>query len=223
MKYFPINQEIEDEIKIIKKEIYLSMNGISSENMEKNGILYKQNFGVSWIRIKEIAKLHKQNLHLAERLWFMDIRETKLLATLIAPAEEMRIEHTDEWIKEIKTVQEAEIAAMCLFSKLDYSIGFFMKNITQSNELILLTILHTAARNINKYSEKECSQILNNITLDILKNSFLSRPINALLENITTLKPSLHSNIRAKIDDLIGDTSPHCTYTYNNINDLLSI
>ena len=89
IKYFAVNEEIENQIKSIRRTIYLSMNGICAENIDNSGLEYKQNFGVSWSRLCEIAQNYTPNYTLAERLWLMSIRETKLLATLLCPPLEL--------------------------------------------------------------------------------------------------------------------------------------
>ena len=49
IKYFAVNEEIENQIKSIRRAIYLSMNGICAENIDNSGLEYKQNFGVGHI------------------------------------------------------------------------------------------------------------------------------------------------------------------------------
>ena len=56
IKYFAVNEEIETQIKSIRRAIYLSMNGICAENIDNSGLEYKQNFGVAWSRLVEIAQ-----------------------------------------------------------------------------------------------------------------------------------------------------------------------
>ena len=86
------NPEIDSQISKIKQKLMLSMNGIVSEQMEKNGIYYNKNFGVSIPRLKEIAAETEKNADIAQGLWTLDIRETKILSTLIEPVEKLSIE-----------------------------------------------------------------------------------------------------------------------------------
>ena len=74
-------ESLQDEIREIRKQLRLAMNGVISTSMREKGIVYKLNFGVPYPEIKEIARKHKPNGELAAALWKEDIREFKILAT----------------------------------------------------------------------------------------------------------------------------------------------
>ena len=74
-------ESLQDEIREIRKELRLAMNGVISTSMREKGIVYKLNFGVPYPEIKGIARKHKPNGELAAALWKEDIREFKILAT----------------------------------------------------------------------------------------------------------------------------------------------
>ena len=80
-------ESLQDEIREIRKQLRLAMNGVISTSMREKGIVYKLNFGVPYPEIKEIARKHKPNGELAAALWKEDIREFKILATFLQPAE----------------------------------------------------------------------------------------------------------------------------------------
>ena len=80
-------ESLQDEIREIRKELRLAMNGVISTSMREKGIVYKLNFGVPYPEIKGIARKHKPNGELAAALWKEDIREFKILATFLQPAE----------------------------------------------------------------------------------------------------------------------------------------
>ena len=73
-------ESLQDEIREIRKELRLAMNGVISTSMREKGIVYKLNFGVPYPEIKGIARKHKPNGELAAALWKEDIREFKILA-----------------------------------------------------------------------------------------------------------------------------------------------
>ena len=77
-------ESLQDEIREIRKELRLAMNGVISTSMREKGIVYKLNFGVPYPEIKGIARKHKPNGELAAALWKEDIREFKILATVRA-------------------------------------------------------------------------------------------------------------------------------------------
>ncbi len=75
------------DIKDIKTQLRLSMNGAVSQSMREKGLVYKLNFGVELPRIKGIAAGYEKNHSLAQALWKEDIRECKILAGLLQPVE----------------------------------------------------------------------------------------------------------------------------------------
>ena len=54
-------ESLQDEIREIRKELRLAMNGVISTSMREKGIVYKLNFGVPYPEIKGIVHKHKQN------------------------------------------------------------------------------------------------------------------------------------------------------------------
>lgn len=53
-------ESLQDEIREIRKQLRLAMNGVISTSMREKGIVYKLNFGVPYPEIKEIARKHKR-------------------------------------------------------------------------------------------------------------------------------------------------------------------
>ena len=66
-------ESLQDEIREIRKQLRLAMNGVISTSMREKGIVYKLNFGVPYPEIKGIARKHKPNGELAAALWKEDI------------------------------------------------------------------------------------------------------------------------------------------------------
>ena len=61
--------DIKEQLKDIKTQLRLSMNGAVSQSMREKGLLYKLNFGVELPRIKMIAEGYEKNHNLAQALW----------------------------------------------------------------------------------------------------------------------------------------------------------
>ena len=60
---------ITEEIRKIKQELRLSMNGVASAFMRENGLNYKLNFGVEIPRLQNIANEFQPDHDLAQALW----------------------------------------------------------------------------------------------------------------------------------------------------------
>lgn len=61
--------EIKEQLKEIKTQLRLSMNGAVSQSMREKGLVYKLNFGVELPRIKSIASKYEKSHALAQALW----------------------------------------------------------------------------------------------------------------------------------------------------------
>ena len=79
----------------IKKELRAAMNGILSAKMREAGAPYKLVFGVELPRLQNIANEFQPSRSLAQQLWNENIRECKLLATMLMPPEEFLPEVAD--------------------------------------------------------------------------------------------------------------------------------
>ena len=88
--------DIKEQLKDIKTQLRLSMNGAVSQSMREKGLVYKLNFGVELPRIKMIAGNYEKNHDLAQALWKEDIRECKILAGLLQPIDTFYPEIADE-------------------------------------------------------------------------------------------------------------------------------
>lgn len=91
------------------------MNGVISTSMRQKGMNYKLIFGVSIPEIKHIAAAHEPDAELARALWKEDVREMKILATLLFPAGSMTQEEALAWMREIPYPEIAEQCCNNLF------------------------------------------------------------------------------------------------------------
>lgn len=115
---------IEEQVKSIRVRLRLAMNGVISSSMREKGIRYRLNFGVPLPEIREIARAYSPDPELAAALWKEDIREFKILATLLQPAASFSCEEALAWVKEIPYPEIAEQASRNLFSKMEAADRF---------------------------------------------------------------------------------------------------
>lgn len=101
----------------IKKELRAAMNGILSAKMREAGAPYKLVFGVELPRLQSIANEFQPSRQLAQELWNENIRECKLLATMLMPPQEFLPEMADIWVDEIPTAEVAQVLCMQLLCK----------------------------------------------------------------------------------------------------------
>ncbi|TAJ13081.1 hypothetical protein DMA11_10475 [Marinilabiliaceae bacterium JC017] len=139
IKYFAPNSLADNGMKEVKKLLKLHMNGAASEQMEKRGLDYELNYGVSFLHLKKIATKLPEQMELAERLWYREVREMMILATLIVPKDKLSIEQCLEWSKLIKNGELVEQISLNLFSKLSYAEELSLQLISQDNDLLKAT------------------------------------------------------------------------------------
>lgn len=116
-----MNEETHQKLMQIKRSFRLLMNGPTSQSMTQKGVGYKINWGVPFIELKKMAQEYGKDYELAIELWKEDIRECKILATIIMPAEKMLAEITDIWMEQVSTQEMAEMLAFNLLQYVDYA------------------------------------------------------------------------------------------------------
>lgn len=107
--------ETTEQVKQIKRSFRLYMNGVTSTSMRQKGLDYKINWGVSQMDLRHMAEQYGKNKALASALWQENIRECKILATLIMPAADFSASEAMEWAATLSTVEIAETAVFNLF------------------------------------------------------------------------------------------------------------
>lgn len=112
---------INEKLKEIKRSFRLMMNGVAAQSMRDKGLDYHVNWGAPVPMLKAKAKEIGKNRDLAIALWKEDVRECKILATMIMPAEEMLPEIVDIWMEQTNSVEMAEMASFNLYQYLPFS------------------------------------------------------------------------------------------------------
>ena len=82
-----------------------------------------------------MAAQYGKDYALAIALWKEDIRECKILATMIMPPEEMLPEIVELWMEQTPSQEIAEMAAFNLYQHLDYAPVMAFQWIASDNEM----------------------------------------------------------------------------------------
>ena len=90
------------------------MNGPASQSMREKGVEYHLNWGVPLMELRALAKDIGQDYHLAIALWKEDIRECKILATLVMPHGRMPKDIAGLWMDQVRSQEMAEMLAFNL-------------------------------------------------------------------------------------------------------------
>ncbi len=102
--------------KIVKK-LSQYQNGVAADTMNKMGLNYAINYGLSLLQIDSIANAIKKDVDLALFLWKQEERESKLLSLRLLKDFQLNIEQINEIITGITNVELAEQAVFQLFTK----------------------------------------------------------------------------------------------------------
>ena len=82
----------EENLKHIKQSFRLLMNGVTAQSLRDKGLEYHLNWGANLLHLKEMAEPYGKDYDLAITLWKEDIRECKILATLLAEIQRIKSE-----------------------------------------------------------------------------------------------------------------------------------
>ena len=114
--------DIQQKVKEIKQSFRQQMDGAVAQSMRQKGLDYHLNWGVTLPRLREVAEdIGEKNYSLAIALWKENVRECKILATMLMPPDEMLPEVVDIWMEQTDTVELAEQAAFNLYQHLPYA------------------------------------------------------------------------------------------------------
>ena len=130
-----MDNQTQEKLKAIKRSFFLRMDGTASRSMREKGLDYKINWGVSIPDLRQMATQYGKDYALAIALWKEDIRECKILATMIMPPEEMLPEIVELWMEQTPSQEIAEIAAFNLYQHLDYAPVMAFQWIASDNEM----------------------------------------------------------------------------------------
>ena len=113
--------ETDAQIKEIKQSFRQMMDGSIAKSMRDKGVNYRLNWGATLPRLREKADEIGLNYDLAIALWKEDVRECKILATMLMPPQEVLPEVIDIWMEQTTSQEIAEQAAFNLYQYLPYA------------------------------------------------------------------------------------------------------
>ena len=140
---------VPSKVKEIKQSFRLMMDGSVAQSMRDKGLNYHLNWGATLPRLKAKAEELKSmdNVSdLAIALWKENVRECKILATMLMPPEKMLPEVCDIWMEQIPSQEIAEQAAFNLWQHLPYAPEKAYQWIASDQEYYQLCGFHVLSR-----------------------------------------------------------------------------
>lgn len=121
------------------------MNGIASAAMRQTDD-YRVNWGIELPRVRMIANEFEPSRELAQALWNENVRECKILACMLMPAEDFIEEICDIWVESIRTVEIAQMFCLYLVGRLPYASAKAFQWMASDGEMLqncgFLTMCH---------------------------------------------------------------------------------
>lgn len=143
-------QQVKETLREIRAKLRLGMNGVTSTSMREKGMTYKLNFGVPFPEIRRLAASYQPDAALAEAMWKEDVRELKILATMLYPADQFTHEQAEAWIAEIPYLEIAESAGCHLYAQMPHAAGvaehlLYDRRHAYARTVAFLTFMHLFA------------------------------------------------------------------------------
>lgn len=141
-----MRENIQEQVKEIKQSFRLLMDGQTAQSMREKGVEYKLNWGAAIPMLQEKAREIGKDYDLAIELWKADVRECKILATMVMPAEQMLSEIADIWMEQTISQEIAEQAAFNLYQYLPFAAEKAYQWMASEKELYQLCGFHILTR-----------------------------------------------------------------------------
>lgn len=178
---------INEQVKEIKQSFRQIMDGSIAQSMRDKGVNYHLNWGATLPRLKEKATEIGPNYDLAIALWKENVRECKILATMIMPADKVLPEVIDIWVEQIDAIEIAEQASFNLFQHLPFAAEKAFQWLAAPDDLTQLCGYHVLSRLFMNKQEPNERGI----------NEFIDQALVALQsQNLSLRKAAMQSVLR---------------------------
>ena len=184
------NEELNARVKEIKQSFRLMMDGVASQSMREKGLNYHVNWGASVPMLKQKAQETGKDYDLAIALWKENVRECKILATMIMPAEQMLPEVVDIWMEQTPSQEVAEMASFNLYQHLPFAPAKAYEWIASGKDLYQLCGFHVLTRLFARGQEPNERGV----------NEFLDQAMAALQGNAIAVKKAALASVQRFAD-----------------------
>jgi hypothetical protein len=144
---------VPSKVKEIKQSFRQMMDGSIAQSMRDKGLNYHLNWGATLPRLKEMAEELGADYDLAIALWKENVRECKILATMLMPADQILPEVVDIWMEQIPSQEIAEQLAFNLWQYLPFAPEKAYQWIASDKEYDQLCGFHVLTRLFMNHQE----------------------------------------------------------------------
>lgn len=141
-----MTSQTSEKVKQVKRTFRLYMNGVASRSMRDKGMGYKINWGIPLGELRRIAMGYGRDYDLSIALWSDDVRECRILATMIMPPEMMSVSLAGQWLAESKSPEMVEMLALNLFQNLAFADVLVYKWLDSVDTMSQMCAFHVLSR-----------------------------------------------------------------------------
>ena len=187
-----VSSSVDDDVKKIKRTFRLFMNGVASSSMRDKGLEYKINWGIPVTRLRDMAAQYAPSVALAERLWESDVRECKILATMLMPAERFSEPMALSWLSACNNQEMVEMLVFNLVQNMPGVETFVVSLLCSDEHNAPLAALHLVSRLVARQNVA--------FMTDEVVSSFAQLVIKALNGTDAVLKHAALNSVTRYVD-----------------------
>lgn len=187
-----VSSSVDDDVKKIKRSFRLFMNGVASSSMRDKGLEYKINWGIPVTRLRDMAAQYAPSVALAERLWESDVRECKILATKLMPAERFSEPMALSWLSACNNQEMVEMLVFNLVQNMPGVETFVVSLLHSDEHNAPLAALHLVSRLVARQNVA--------FMTDEVVSSFAQLVIKALNGTDAVLKHAALNSVTRYVD-----------------------
>lgn len=187
-----VSSSVDDDVKKIKRSFRLFMNGVASSSMRDKGLEYKINWGIPVTRLRDMAAQYAPSVALAERLWESDVRECKILATMLMPAERFSEPMALSWLSACNNQEMVEMLVFNLVQNMPGVETFVVSLLCSDERNAPLAALHLVSRLVARQNVA--------FMTDEVVSSFAQLVIKALNGTDAVLKHAALNSVTRYVD-----------------------
>lgn len=187
-----VSSSVDDDVKKIKRSFRLFMNGVASSSMRDKGLEYKINWGIPVTRLRDMAAQYAPSVALAERLWESDVRECKILATMLMPAERFSEPMALSWLSASNNQEMVEMLVFNLVQNMPGVETFVVSLLHSDEHNAPLAALHLVSRLVARQNVA--------FMTDEVVSSFAQLVIKALNGTDAVLKHAALNSVTRYVD-----------------------
>lgn len=194
-----MNEDTHSKLMAIKQSFRLFMDGTTSRSMAQKGMGYKINWGVPFHELRKMAVPYAPNYELAIELWKENIRECKIMATLIMPPERMSPELVDVWTEQPLQQEMAEMLAFNLLQRVDFAPALayqWMASDRMDRQICAYQLLARLFMKGNEPNQRGLDEYLDQVSVALQSDNLgVRRAASASLQKLAMLGDSYEQRV----------------------------